>query len=93
MYLIELDGITYEQKGGAPFTLPGALAEVYGCRGVRILRTDGTVVVDRAGSSVELVHVPTGRRIIRRLTARARRAWIADMAARSVHRVTAHPAA
>lgn len=35
-----------------------------------ILRTDGTVVVDRAGSDYAVTHVPTGREVRRR---RARR--------------------
>lgn len=77
MYLIELDGITYEPKGGGAFTLPGALAELRGTRGARILRIDGTVAVEHAGSDYVVTHAPTGRQIVRRLTRPAARRWLA----------------
>lgn len=83
MYLIQIDGITYEKKGGAPFTFVEALEELYGTRGARVLRLDGTVVVDRAGSTTEVAHLPTGRTVVRRKTVQARRAWLAWMQERN----------
>lgn len=73
-YLIHLDGITYERKGGGTFTLTEALSQVLGVRNARILREDGTVAVDNAGSSYSVTHVtPEGHRrtVRRRLTRRA----------------------
>lgn len=71
LYLIVLDGIVYEgYRDGRPFTLVDAMREVYGTRGVTICRLDpGDVlvpVVTNAGSSSDVVHTPTGRRIRRR---------------------------
>lgn len=86
MYLIQIDGIVYEKKGGIPFTFVEALEELYGVRGARVLRLDGTVVVDRAGSTSEVVHLPTGRRIARRKTDRAVREWLAWMEERNAQR-------
>jgi hypothetical protein len=63
MYLIKLGPVTYERKGGGGFTLPEAMSEVYGVGQASILRLDGTVVVRNAGSSVEVQHAPTGRRL------------------------------
>lgn len=66
MYLIRIDHITYSQRGGQPFTLPGAMRAVYGTGNAAVLREDGTVIVSQAGSSNTVTHVPTGRRIHRR---------------------------
>lgn len=66
MYAIELGGVQYLAADGTGFSLTAALRELYGVAGARILRLDGTVVVDRAGSSSQVVHVPTGRTVRRR---------------------------
>lgn len=66
MYAIEVDGITYLRRGGGGFSLVEAMREVYGVAHARVLRADGTVVVDSAGSASEVVHVSTGRRVRRR---------------------------
>lgn len=84
-YLVKLDGVTYEPKGapGGAFTLVDAMREVYGVGGAQVVRLDGTVAVDRAGSATEVVHVlPDGRRrtVRRRLTWRARREELAGLA-------------
>jgi hypothetical protein len=73
-YLIQLGPVTYEPKGGGTFTLTEALSQVLGVRNARILREDGTVAVEDAGSSYAVTHVtPEGRRrrVRRRLTRRA----------------------
>ena len=62
MYLIQLGPVTYAR----PYTLPDALAELYGVGDARILRTDGTVVVRSAGSAYAVDHVPSGRTVRRR---------------------------
>lgn len=74
MYLIQIDHIVYEQRGGGLFTLPDAMRAVYGTGNAKVLREDGTVAVTAAGSSVTVQHAPTGRMINRRMTWRARRA-------------------
>ena len=67
MYLIRIDHLIYERKGGEPFTLPEALAEVRGCGNAAVVRLDGTPVVLDAGSDAgPLTHAPTGRVIRRR---------------------------
>ena len=62
----ELAGVEYLRGDGAAFSLTEALRELYGVGHAGILRVDGTVVVDRAGSSSQVVHVPTGRTVRRR---------------------------
>ena len=68
-YLIEeiRPGIIFEPKGGGTFTLVQAMREVYGMRGVRIVRADAalTPVVESPGSDMQFTHVPSGR-VIRR---------------------------
>lgn len=54
-------------RGGAPFTLADAWAEVEGVGGARIYRPDGSVVLDRAGNfstrmAVRRSHRPGARR-------------------------------
>jgi hypothetical protein len=71
VYLIKLGPVTYEKRGGDTFTLPEAMSEVHGTGQAQILRTDGTVVVNGAGSDYAVQHVPSGRTVRRR---RAR--WI-----------------
>jgi len=66
MYLIQIDHIIYERKGGGLFTLPDAMREVYGVGGARILREDGTVAVLSAGSAYAVEHLPTWRTVTRR---------------------------
>lgn len=74
VYLIQVDHQIFEGfRDGTPFSLIDAMHEVYGCGNARVLRADGTPVVERAGSSHEVVHAPTGRIIQRRLTERAHR--------------------
>lgn len=64
MYLIQVDHVVYEPVGGGTFTLPQALTEVHGVANARILRVDGTPVVESAGSDVAQVqHAPTGRTV------------------------------
>jgi ferric-dicitrate binding protein FerR (iron transport regulator) len=63
MYLIQLGHIVYQHKDGSPFTLPEAMREVYGVGQARILRLDGTPAVLNAGSSSEVMHAPSGRRV------------------------------
>lgn len=65
MYLIAIDHVIYERKGGGTFTLPDALRELRGVAGARILRLDGTVAVRRAGSDYAVEH-SSGRTVIRR---------------------------
>ncbi len=80
MYLIRLDGTTYERKGGGTFTLVEAMQELHGCRGASVLREDGTLVVRNAGSTASpWEHVPSGRQIRHRLTRWARERWLAEM--------------
>lgn len=71
MYLIRVDHITYERRGGGTFTLVEAMRELLGVRNAQVLREDGTLAVDRAGSTTQVVHAPTGRIVTRRLTRRA----------------------
>ncbi len=98
-YAFQIDHVIYEGPGkdGSPLTLVRAMREVYGVGNARVLRLDADgdyrVVVRNAGSSVEVQHAPSGRLLRRRLTERARRAWLADLAARSPHRVIARPIA
>lgn len=66
MYMIRIDHIVYVQRNGQLFTLPEAMRQVYGVGNAAVLREDGTVVVNRAGSSYAVEHVPTGRTIVRR---------------------------
>lgn len=66
MYAIKMGPMTYSgYRDGSPFTLVGAMREVYGVGQAKILRSDGTVVVDNAGSSGYVTHVPSGRRLYR----------------------------
>lgn len=84
MYLIQIDHIVYERKGGGTFTLPEAMREVRGFRNARVLRDDAqqTVVVRDAGSTEKpWTHVPTGRKISHRLTRWAAAEWHAAMRA------------
>lgn len=69
MYLVQIDHIVYR----TPVSLVEAMRSVYGCGNARILRADGTLAVTYAGSSVEVMHAPTGRKVQRRGTRRARR--------------------
>lgn len=75
MYLIQIDHIVYENLGGGTFTLVEALGEVYGVRNARILREDGTVAVERAGSASVVVHAPTRMEILRRPVRRGVTQW------------------
>jgi hypothetical protein len=62
-FFIKLGPVTYERKGGGGWTLPEALAQVHGVGHARILRADGTVAVDDAGSDCAVTLVePDGRR-------------------------------
>lgn len=74
MYLIAVDHLVYERKGGQPFTLVEAMREVYGCAHAHVLRLDGTLVVLDAGNAHAMVHVPSGRPVRRRKVRRARSA-------------------
>ncbi len=57
-------------KNGRPVTLGECLTACYGVGAARIWRINGdgtlALVVERAGSDVEIVYAPTGRRIRRR---------------------------
>jgi hypothetical protein len=53
-------------KAGAQLSLVDCLRAVYGVANARVYRGDGTLAVDQAGSSVEVVHAPTGRHVYRR---------------------------
>lgn len=64
MYYVKLGPITYAK----PLTLVEALRELRGTGDAKIVRADGTVAVDQAGSDTILVHAPTSRRIYRRPT-------------------------
>jgi hypothetical protein len=65
-YMFAMGPALYDaDRNGRPLSLVACLIAVYGVGQARIYRTDGTLVVDRAGSSVEIVHAPTGRRISR----------------------------
>lgn len=66
MYLIQMGPVVYERRGGGTFTLVEAMREVYGVADTRILRTDGTVVVRRAGSSYAVEYAPRGITLRRR---------------------------
>ena len=66
MYLIQIDHIVYGQRDGSAFTLPEAMRAVYGCGNARVIRENGAVVVNRAGSSYAVEYAPTGRTIVRR---------------------------
>lgn len=66
MYLIEIDGIAYQRRGGGGFTLTAAMRELYGVAHARILRADGTPVVAQAGSSSQIVYMPKERTVHRR---------------------------
>jgi hypothetical protein len=66
VYLIQIDHVIYEPRGGGSFTLSDALRELHGCGHARILRIDGTVAVDSAGSDYAVRHAPTGRLVKRR---------------------------
>jgi hypothetical protein len=66
MYLVQVDHVIYERRGGGSFTLVEALRELRGTRHARILREDGSPVVDRAGSDSAVLHVATGREVRRR---------------------------
>jgi len=74
LYAPVIDG----RLSGPPMSLPAALADVYGCGNAAVARLerDGwRIIVRHAGSSVgPLEHVPSGRVVTRRRTARARRA-------------------
>lgn len=67
MYMVQIGPVIYDrtQKGG-PISLVEALREIRGVGDCKVLRTDGTVVVKRAGSDTMLTHEPTGRRVSRR---------------------------
>jgi hypothetical protein len=65
MYLIQIDHVVYERRGGGSFTLPEAMREVYGVGNARVLREDGTEVIRAAGSSYAVTHVPSGRTVLR----------------------------
>jgi hypothetical protein len=65
MYLIQLGPKVYERRGGGGFTLVEALTELRGTGGARILRLDGSVAVERAGSDFAVEH-SSGRTVIRR---------------------------
>lgn len=77
MYLFRIDDRTYVRRDGQPMSLTEAMAAVYGCGNAGVIRTDGTMVVERAGSASEVTYAPTGRRIVRGMTNRARRRWLA----------------
>jgi hypothetical protein len=79
VYLIQIDHRVFEKKGGGGFTLVEALDELYGTFNCRVLRLDGTPAVEKAGSSISLIHAPTGRRVVRRLTAVGRRKYEEQM--------------
>jgi hypothetical protein len=66
VYLIAVDNVIYEWKGGRPFTLVEAMRELYGCRNAHVIRLDGTLVVLHAGNASGVTHVPSGRTIRRR---------------------------
>jgi hypothetical protein len=72
MYLIQIDHVVYERKGGGGFGLVEALAEIRGVKHAHILRLDGTLVASNAGSIYDFVHEPSGRVIRRRLAREAR---------------------
>lgn len=58
MYLIQVDHMIYDaDKRRGPFTLTAALAAVRGVGNARVLRGDGTVAVDKAGSDYRRTHV------------------------------------
>jgi hypothetical protein len=70
MYLVQVDHVVYERKGGGTFTLPEAMREVRGVGYARVLRADLTVVVSDAGSTAAVLHVPSGRVVHRRAVRR-----------------------
>jgi hypothetical protein len=61
-YTLVWDGLEWDKKDGEPISLVGLLLEFRGTRGVTICRSDGTVVVERAGSDLPKTHLPSGRR-------------------------------
>lgn len=64
MYEFEFGPIRYNcHKDGRPITLVDAIRAVYGVGQARILRSDGTVIVNNAGSSVQVTHLPSGRMV------------------------------
>lgn len=63
MYLIGIDHLIYEPRGGGAFTLPAARRELRGTANAKIYRLDGTLVVANAGSTCEMIHIPSGRRV------------------------------
>jgi hypothetical protein len=65
VYLIQIDHIVYEKRGGASFTLPEAMRALYGTGNARVLREDGTVVVSHAGSAYSVTHEPSAK-VVRR---------------------------
>jgi len=71
VYLIQVDHIVYGKRHDDSFTLPEALWAVHGTGNARILRADGTVIVENAGSDYAVRHVPTGRIVKRRQSRRA----------------------
>lgn len=80
MYQLVIDGIAYRTG-----SLVALLTEARGCGGARILRTDGTPVVDRAGSDAGPLHYrPRNRQVHRRMTRHAARAWAARYSAARV---------
>lgn len=86
MYLLILDGRAYphdpRDRTRTPFTLVSALDAARGCGGATVARADGTPVVTGAGSDAgPLTYAPTGRKVYRRLTWRARERYEAEMAA------------
>lgn len=83
MYLIVLDGITYGRKDGGAFSLVEAMRELYGVGHAWVIRTDGTVVVARAGSAYAFDYVPRGRTIRRRKVWTASRQEMAELQAQA----------
>jgi hypothetical protein len=67
MYMISFGPVFYDaHKGGAPLSLVECMREAFGVGHAKVWRTDGTLVVDRAGGSVEVTYAPTGRKLRRR---------------------------
>ena len=73
MYLIQVDHIIYGKRHNDSFTLAEAMWAVHGTGNARILRSDGTVIVENAGSDYAVRHVPTGRIVKRRTVPRVAR--------------------
>lgn len=52
MFLVQVDHIVYERKGGGGFGFGSAMSEVRGVGNAQVLTMDGQSVVERAGSVV-----------------------------------------